>query len=95
MSSGAEARNTQGPTDASGRVVANRPQEQVDKISSEGPRIPDPSYPERARGPKDSPRQERSMLMTNERRPAIQTLRGWAISVLQDAGAICECKEQG
>jgi hypothetical protein len=27
------------------------------------------------------------MLMTTERRPAIRTLRGWAISVLQDASA--------
>lgn len=33
------------------------------------------------------------MLMTKERRPAIRTLRGWAISVLQDAGAIRECEE--
>jgi hypothetical protein len=31
------------------------------------------------------------MLMTKERRPAIRTLRGWAISVLQQAGAIREC----
>jgi hypothetical protein len=35
------------------------------------------------------------MLMTKERRPAIQTLRGWAISVLQEAGAIRECEEHG
>ncbi|MCK1603453.1 hypothetical protein IVB02_18900 [Bradyrhizobium sp. 166] len=35
------------------------------------------------------------MLMTKERRPAIRTLRGWAISVLQDAGAICECEDHG
>ena len=35
------------------------------------------------------------MLMTKERRPAIRTLRGWAISVLQEAGAICECEEHG
>ncbi|QOG19229.1 hypothetical protein [Bradyrhizobium sp. SEMIA] len=35
------------------------------------------------------------MLMTKERRPAIRTLRGWAISVLQDAGAIRECEEHG
>ncbi|WP_439400292.1 hypothetical protein ACRQ5Q_42825 (plasmid) [Bradyrhizobium sp. PMVTL-01] len=34
------------------------------------------------------------MLMTKER-PAIRTLRGWAISVLQEAGAIRECEEQG
>ncbi len=25
----------------------------------------------------------------------IRTLRGWAISVLQEAGAICECEEHG
>lgn len=33
------------------------------------------------------------MLMTKERRPAIRTLRGWAIHVLQlqEAGAIHEC----
>ncbi|MGY3471178.1 hypothetical protein ACVWWR_002519 [Bradyrhizobium sp. LM3.2] len=31
------------------------------------------------------------MLMTGERRPTIRTLRGWAISVLQEAGAIREC----
>jgi hypothetical protein len=35
------------------------------------------------------------MLMTKERRPAILTLRGWAISVLQEAGAILECEEHG
>jgi hypothetical protein len=35
------------------------------------------------------------MLMTKERRPAIRTLRGWAISVLQEAGAIRECDEHG
>jgi hypothetical protein len=35
------------------------------------------------------------MLMTKERRPAIRTLRGWAISVLQEAGAISECEEHG
>jgi hypothetical protein len=35
------------------------------------------------------------MLMMKERRPAIRTLRGWAISVLQDAGAIRECEEHG
>lgn len=35
------------------------------------------------------------MLMTKERRPAIRTPRGWAISVLQDAGAIRECEEHG
>lgn len=33
------------------------------------------------------------MLMTRERRPAIRTLRGWAISVLHEAGAIRECEE--
>ena len=35
------------------------------------------------------------MLMTSERRPAIRTLRGWAIHVLQEAGAIRECGEHG
>ena len=33
------------------------------------------------------------MLMTKPSRPAIRTLRGWAISVLQEAGAIRECEE--
>ena len=33
--------------------------------------------------------------MMKERRPAIRTLRGWAISVLQEAGAISECEEHG
>ncbi|MFG3593076.1 hypothetical protein [Bradyrhizobium sp. RDI18] len=35
------------------------------------------------------------MLMTKERRPAIRTLRGWAISVLQEAGGLRECEEHG
>jgi hypothetical protein len=35
------------------------------------------------------------MLMTKQRRPAIRTLRGWAISVLQEAGAIRECDAHG
>ena len=35
------------------------------------------------------------MLMTSEERPAIRTLRGWAIDVLQEAGAIQECEAHG
>ena len=35
------------------------------------------------------------MLRTIERRPAIRTLHGWAISVLKEAGAIRECEEHG
>ncbi len=35
------------------------------------------------------------MLMTSERKPAIRTMRGWAIDVLQNAGAIRECEEHG
>ena len=35
------------------------------------------------------------MLMTKERRSAIRTLRGWAILVLQETGAIRECEEHG
>ncbi|WP_354134807.1 hypothetical protein [Bradyrhizobium sp. S3.9.1] len=35
------------------------------------------------------------MLMTCERRPPIRTLRGWAIHVLHEAGAIRECEEHG
>ena len=35
------------------------------------------------------------MLMVMERRAAIRTPRGWAISVLLEAGAIRECEEHG
>lgn len=35
------------------------------------------------------------MLMTQERRSATRSLRGWAISVLQEAGAIRECETHG
>lgn len=35
------------------------------------------------------------MLMTKERRPAVRTLRGWAISVLLEVGAIRECEGHG
>lgn len=35
------------------------------------------------------------MLMTKERRRAVRTLRGWALSVLQEAGAIHEFDEHG
>ncbi|MCK1440466.1 hypothetical protein [Bradyrhizobium sp. 15] len=35
------------------------------------------------------------MLKTKERRTAIRTLRGWAIAVLQEAGAIRECAYHG
>jgi hypothetical protein len=35
------------------------------------------------------------MLMTKERRPAFQTVEGWARSVLFEAGAIRECEEHG
>jgi hypothetical protein len=35
------------------------------------------------------------MLRTIERRSAIRTLHGWAISVLLEAGAIRECEEHG
>ena len=35
------------------------------------------------------------MLGTIERRPAIRTLHGWAISVLKEAGAVRECEEHG
>jgi len=33
--------------------------------------------------------------MMKQGRPTIRTLHGWAISVLQEAGAICECEEHG
>jgi hypothetical protein len=35
------------------------------------------------------------MLTTKARPPAIRTPRGWAISVLQEAGAIRECEHHG
>jgi hypothetical protein len=35
------------------------------------------------------------MVMSRDRRPAIRTLRGWAISVLQEAGAVHECEYHG
>jgi hypothetical protein len=35
------------------------------------------------------------MLMTKGGRPAIRTLRGWAISVLREADAIHECEYHG
>ncbi|MGX9430702.1 MULTISPECIES: hypothetical protein [Bradyrhizobium] len=35
------------------------------------------------------------MLMTKEKRTAIRTVRGWAIAVLQEAGAIRECEYHG
>jgi len=34
------------------------------------------------------------MLMTKQR-PPVRTLRGWAISVLHEAGVIRECEEHG
>jgi len=35
------------------------------------------------------------MLMAKEQRSAVRTLRGWAISVLQEAGAVRECEIHG
>jgi hypothetical protein len=35
------------------------------------------------------------MPTTNERRRAIRTYRGWAISVLQETGAVRECEQHG
>jgi hypothetical protein len=35
------------------------------------------------------------MLMTKERRPVIRSPRGWAISVLHEAGAIRDCEYHG
>jgi hypothetical protein len=35
------------------------------------------------------------MLMTNEKRTPIRTLRGWATTVLQETGAIRECAYHG
>jgi hypothetical protein len=35
------------------------------------------------------------MLMTKERRPTIRTLRAWAISLLNETGAIHECETHG
>jgi hypothetical protein len=47
------------------------------------------------KAPRIRPAGEILMLMTKERRPAIPTVRGWAISVLQEAGAIREREEHG
>ena len=33
--------------------------------------------------------------MLKEKRPAFRTIEGWAISILLEAGAICECEEHG
>src|SRR5258708_40172343 len=46
-------------------------------------------------GCQDSSNRRIPMLVTKERRPAIRTLRGWAISVLQEAGALRECETHG
>jgi hypothetical protein len=35
------------------------------------------------------------LMLFRKRRPAIRTLHGWAISVLNEAGAIRECEEHG
>ncbi|WLB24104.1 hypothetical protein [Bradyrhizobium japonicum] len=35
------------------------------------------------------------MIVTKQRRPATRTLRGWALAVLQETGAIHECEEHG
>jgi hypothetical protein len=35
------------------------------------------------------------LMLFRKWRPAIRTLRGWAIAVLLDAGAISECEEHG
>jgi hypothetical protein len=35
------------------------------------------------------------LVMFRKTKPAIRTLRGWAISVLLEAGAILECEEHG
>ena len=63
---------------------------------SGSPAIANPSRAGTNDGRKDSSRIGAiSMLMIKERTPAIRTLRGWAISVLQEAGAIRECEEHG
>jgi hypothetical protein len=35
------------------------------------------------------------MLMMKEKRRAIRTLRGWALGLLREAGAIHECEDHG
>jgi hypothetical protein len=51
---------------------------------------------ERKRVSRIRPREGAStMLIKRERRPAIRTPRGWAIALLQEAGAIRECEEHG
>src|SRR5258708_6473050 len=65
---------------------------------TEADTIPNPRSdidPERMTGCQDSSSRRIPMLMTKERRPAIRTLRGWAISVLHEAGTIRECETHG
>jgi hypothetical protein len=35
------------------------------------------------------------LMTTKEKRPATRSLRGWAISILHEAGAIRECEDHG
>jgi hypothetical protein len=51
--------------------------------------------PPRGPCPEADQRSAISLAASVDRRPAIRTLRGWAISVLQEAGAIRECEEHG
>jgi hypothetical protein len=60
--------------------------------------LPCVSSPERGTDRKEGIRsgQERSRCWrVKERRPAIRTIHGWAISVLQEAGAVREREEHG
>jgi hypothetical protein len=78
-------------------ALCNRAEEYGHAGSSEcDPRTQASAVAERGTGRKDSSRAGAiSTLITKERRPSVRTMRGWAISVLQEAGAIRECEEHG
>src|SRR3954463_13434286 len=42
-----------------------------------------------------SPVENAPMSVTATRRPAIRSLKGWAIATLQESGAIVECEQHG
>jgi hypothetical protein len=87
--------NARGPTASLHRAAEHLEKRRSPSVSES---LPCDTCRERVMVRKDSsPAGVVSMLMTKEkdRRPAIRTLRGWAISVLQEAGMIRECEEHG
>jgi hypothetical protein len=85
--------NARGPTASLHRAAEHLEKRRSPSVSES---LPCDTCRERVMDRKDSsPAGVVSMLMTKDRRPAIRTLRGWAISVLHEAGAIRECEEHG